>query len=163
LASFDLDDLRERGFGGFLPIGRLTRPESNELPVDGGVYVVVRVAEGAPRFLACSRGGWWKKKDPTVSLQRLEREWVDGTPTLYIGKAMSLRERVGELVRFADGEPVRHWGGRLLWQVEQCEDFLLGWRPAPGYGEHETRLIDEFFNVFGCLPFANLKRGNRRG
>lgn len=160
MAAFDLDDLRERRFGGFLPICQLTRPEPNELPVDSGVYVVVRAAEGPPAFLTCG-GGWWKKKDPTVPLERLEREWVKGVPTLYIGKAMSLRGRVGELVRFADGEPVRHWGGRLLWQVERCEDFLLGWRAEPDYGAVETVLIDEFLDIFGCLPFANLRRGDR--
>jgi hypothetical protein len=99
--GFDIDDLRRRGFGGFVPLARLGRPEPQELPTRSGVYVVVREREGAPKFLERSGGGWWKRQDPTELIERLEREWVEGTPTLYIGKAMSFRERVGELLRFS--------------------------------------------------------------
>ena len=163
MAPFDLDDLRSRGFGGFIEIHQLGRPEPAELPSTSGVYVIARTESGAPAFLESSRGGWWKKKDPSVPLDRLAREWVDGAQTLYIGKAKSLRQRVGELLCFADGEPARHWGGRLLWQAEQCEDLLLGWRRESDYAGVETDLIDEFFEEFGRLPFANLRRGDRRG
>jgi hypothetical protein len=162
MAPFDLDDLRARGFRGFAEIQRLGRPEPAELPVESGVYAVVRTESGPPAFLDTSRGGWWKKKDPSVPVDRLVREWVDGAQTLYIGKAMSLRERVGELLCFAAGDPVRHWGGRLLWQVERCEDLLLGWREEDDYARVETDLIDEFTTHFGRLPFANLKRGDRQ-
>lgn len=163
MAIFDLNDLRSRGFDGFLPVGRLARPEPQELPIGSGVYVVLRVRDDAPTFLTRNGGGWWKRKDPTVSLDRLEREWVDGTPTLYIGKAMSLRERIGELLRFSDGDAkARHWGGRLLWQIEAPRKLVLGWREDPDYAGVETDLLDEFTREFGSLPFANLKRGDRR-
>ncbi|HTA34506.1 MAG TPA: hypothetical protein VK721_13895 [Solirubrobacteraceae bacterium] len=148
-------------FGGFEPVGSLERPEPGILPVDSGVYVLVRTEDGPPRLLDRSVGGWWKNQDPTVSHERLEREWVDSAQTLYIGKAKSLRQRVGELIEFAAGEPARHWGGRLVWQVEECKDLLLGWRADPDYGALETHLIDEFREHFGRLPFANLRRGNR--
>jgi hypothetical protein len=118
------------------------------------VYVVLRASSGRPEFLAVGGGGWWKGNDPTVSIERLESRWVDGTPTLYIGKAKSLRDRVGELLRFSDGEAVRHRGGRLLWQLGGAQDFLLGWREEPDFGGVETDLIDEFLDHFGQLPFA---------
>jgi hypothetical protein len=159
---FDLEDLRDRGLGGFLAVAKLTRPEPSELPVTSGVYVVVRTDDEEPAFLSRSGAGWWKKQNPSVPIDRLQCEWVDGAQTLYIGKAKALRERVGELLRFADGAPVRHWGGRLLWQVERCEDLALGWREEPDYPGVETDLIDEFLGHFGRLPFANLKRGDRR-
>jgi hypothetical protein len=162
VAPFDLEDLRARGFGGFIAVSKLPRPEPPELPVASGVYVVVRTDDGQPAFLSRSGGGWWKKQDPSVPVDRLRREWVDGAQTLYIGKAKSLRERVGELLQFADGQPVRHWGGRLLWQMERCEDLVLGWREETDFAGVETDLIDEFLNRFGRLPFANLKRGDRR-
>jgi hypothetical protein len=108
--GFDIDDLRRRGFGGFVALARLGRLEPQELPVASGVYVVVREREDEPKFLERSGGGWWKRQDPTVPVERLQREWVAGTPTLYIGKAMSLRERIGELLRFSDGDAkARHW------------------------------------------------------
>jgi len=160
---FDIDDLRRRGFGGFVPVARLGRPEPRELPSGSGVYVVLRMREDAPRFLERSGGGWWKRQDPTVPLERLQREWVQGTSTLYIGKAMSLRERIGELLRFSDGDAkARHWGGRLLWQIEAPRELVLGWREDPDYGAAETGLLDEFIQEFGRLPFANLRRGDRR-
>jgi len=106
--------------------------------------VVLRTTAALPVFLAAGGGGWWKGKDPTAPVERLQREWVDGTPTLYIGKAKSLRERVGELLQFSDGRPVRHWGGRLLWQLHGCQDLLLAWRQEPDCGGAETELIDEF-------------------
>jgi hypothetical protein len=109
-----------------------------------------------------SGGGWWKKRDPTVPLSRLDAEWVHGVPTLYIGKAASLRSRIDLLVRFSRGEPVMHWGGRLLWQLEQCEELLVAWEEEASVADHETDLIDEFVDAYGRLPFANLKRGDRR-
>jgi hypothetical protein len=162
VTSFELPALRDRGFVGFTAIRAFARPEPPELPTASGVYVVIRPLVGAPAFLASSRGGWWKGKDPTVPVERLEREWVPDTPTLYLGKAKSLRERIGELLQFSDGLPVRHWGGRLLWQLGGAQDFLLGWREEPDYAGVETDLIGEFLREFGRLPFANLKRGDRR-
>jgi hypothetical protein len=160
--SFDEADWRERGFTGFRAIWSLGRPKPPQLPETSGVYVVSQPAIARPKFLATSGGGWWKGQDPSVPADRLEREWVDGTPTLYIGKAKLLRERVGELLRFSDGLPVRHWGGRLLWQIESSQGFVLGWREHPDFAGLETDLIEEFLQHFGRLPFANLKRGDRR-
>lgn len=159
---FDCVDWTDRGFGGFTAIRRLLRPVPPQLPVTSGVYVVLSSTVGRPELLALGGGGHWKGKDPTVPQERLVREWVEETPTLYIGRAKSLRERVGELLRFSDGLAVRHWGGRLLWQLEDCQDFLLGWREEADYFGLEADLIDAFVEHFGRLPFANLKRGDRR-
>jgi hypothetical protein len=158
---FDDADWRRRGFG-FKVIRELGRPKPLELPEASGVYTVLRATSVPPQLLAANGGGWWKGKDPTVPMERLEAEWIDGTSTLYIGKAKSLRERVGELLRFSDGAAVRHWGGRLLWQLGGAQDFTLGWRQEPDFAGVETDLIDEFLAHFGRLPFANLKRGDRR-
>jgi len=160
---FDMDDLRLRGFTGFLQVARLGRPIPPELPTASGNYIVVRPSQEAPRFLDRSGGGWWKRRDPTVPIDRLRQEWVEGTPTLYIGKATSLRERVGELLRFSDGDAkARHWGGRLLWQIAAPRELLLCWRQEEDFAGVETDLLDEFIQRFGRLPFANLKRGDRR-
>jgi hypothetical protein len=160
VAPFDAEDLRRRGFVGFVPVSTLGS-DPPEVPPNSGVYVVVRTEEGTPSFLDRGGGGWFKGKDPTVPPERLAREWVEDAQTLYVGKADSLRSRVGLLATFARGEPVFHWGGRLLWQVERCEELLVAWRVEPYFAALESDLIDEFLEAFGRLPFANLKRGDR--
>lgn len=89
MPEFDLEDLRDRGFVGFIRFGDLSR-EDSLIPTDSGVYVLVADAV-QPEFLPRSPAGWWKGRDPTVPIDRLATEWVDGVPTVYIGKADSLR------------------------------------------------------------------------
>lgn len=161
MVPFDIEDLRRRGVEGFLPVERLEGLQPEELPLGSGVYVVVRTAPTRPEFLERSGAGWWKRRDPTVPLERLRREWVEDAQTLYVGKAKCLRERVGLLLDFGRGDPVMHYGGRPLWQVERFEQLLVAWRPEKCFAAVETRLIDEFIGHFGRLPFANLRRGDR--
>jgi hypothetical protein len=161
MALFDVEDLRRRGFEGFVAVERLARPLPAELPLESGIYVIVRTVTGPPAFLERSSAGRWKGKDPTVPVDRLDREWVEGAQTLYIGKAKSLRERVGVLLDFGRGDAVMHYGGRLLWQVERCEDLVVAWQRERLFGAVETALINEFLEHFGRLPFANLRRGDR--
>jgi hypothetical protein len=52
--------------------------------------------------------------------------------------------------------------GRYLWQLDQCETLLVAWKVEPDFAGTETDLIEEFMDRFGSLPFANLKRGDRR-
>jgi hypothetical protein len=96
-------------------------------------------------------------------VERLEAEWVPGVPTLYLGKADTLRGRVEELITFSRerGKNVRHWGGRLLWQVQGHPAFLVAWVVEPYFAALETDLLDEFIDAHKRLPFANLKRGDR--
>jgi hypothetical protein len=133
-----------------------------QVPGSSGVYAIVREETDEPAFLERSGGGWWKGKDPTVTHDKLLAKWVDGTPTVYIGKADSLRSRLDLLIGFSRGEAIMHWGGRYLWQLEGCERLLVAWRVEPEFAGTETDLIDEFIDTYGRLPFANLKRGDRR-
>jgi hypothetical protein len=54
-----------------------------------------------------------------------------------------------------------HYGSRLLWQVERFEDLRIAWRIDACFAALETELIDEFRELYGRLPFANLRRGDR--
>jgi hypothetical protein len=159
---FDVPDLRRRGFVGFVPVEQLD-DEPLQVPGSSGVYAVVREASDAPRFLKRSDAGWWKGKDPTVPVERLAAEWVAGVQTVYLGDATSLRSRIGELVKFsrARGESVRHYGGRLLWQLSSCQALLVAWKVDPYSTALEYDLLEEFIEAHGRLPFANLKRGHR--
>jgi hypothetical protein len=159
---FDIADLRQRGFVGFVPVAQLD-DEARQVPGPCGVYAVVRESTDPPSFSERSDAGWWKGKDPAVSPKRLAAEWVPGVQTLYIGDAASLQDRVGLLVRFsrAHGESVMHYGGRLLWQLENCQELLVAWMTCPYSTAMEFDLLEEFIAEYGKLPFANLKRGNK--
>jgi hypothetical protein len=110
---------------------------------------------------------YWYKED----LERFVRSCVQrpeivsrltfadsNVPTVYIGKADSLRSRLDLLTGFARGEAIMHWGGRLLWQLASSDELLVAWRLAQDFGDLECDLIDEFRDVYGRLPYANLRR-----
>jgi hypothetical protein len=126
--------------------------------VGGGVYVVLSPDTGRPKFLDESSGGHFKGRDPTVSVARLQQEWVDGTRVLYVGNAGCLQSRIKQLIGFGYGKPVGHWGGRLLWQLAGRERLLVAWRETPGEdpAEVESRMLTAFSAEFHRRPFANL-------
>jgi hypothetical protein len=57
--------LPSSGFEGFVPVSSLQRSH-NAVPAGPGVYVVLRDTAAPPRFLATSKGGRFKDRDPTV-------------------------------------------------------------------------------------------------
>ncbi len=97
------------------------------------------------------------------------RPYIDEAHVLYIGKAdagragaRGIRVRLDEYLRFGQGEPIGHWGGRYLWQLAGTDQLLVCWKPCPVPPEEETGLLDLFRGEYGALPFANLKGGSRR-
>jgi hypothetical protein len=158
--TFDRASLEDAGFVGWVPFSRL---QSSSVPMGGGIYVVSRVSDGEPIFLSVSPAGRHKGMDPTVTIERLAAKWVALSPVLYIGKAVSLSERLDSYRRQGIGQSAGHWGGRLLWQCAEASTALVAWRESVGDPEDdESALLDEFFEAYGALPFANLKRGRRR-
>jgi hypothetical protein len=121
-----------------------------------GVYVVLRKV-GAPTFRAANPGGRFKGRDPSVSEEALTSNWVDDASVVYIGKANDLRRRLREFMRFGSGEPIGHWGGRLIWQLADSESLLVGWKETPGQvaRDVETAMITAFRAAWGKPPFAN--------
>lgn len=97
--------------------------------------------------------------DPTVTPDKLEKKWVPDATTLYIGMASNLRKRIMLRARFADGEPVRAWGGRYLWQLDDSIQKVMKvrWEVCDDPGAKEREEIEKFKdNHEGRLPFANL-------
>jgi hypothetical protein len=161
VSDFDIADLRKRGFVGFVPIERF----DGQPPFVSGVYAVVREATHVPRFLERSPASWYKRKDPTVPVERLKAEWVADVQTLYLGKAASLSERIGLLVDFSRAGPDRsvfHQGGKLLWQLDCFDELLVAWKVEPDFEGVEADLQGEFIDAYGRLPFANLRRERRK-
>lgn len=60
--------LEARGFRGFVPFSFLA---TQLLPLDGGIYVVIRAYGTAPTFLAASTAGWRKGVNPAVRMEQL--------------------------------------------------------------------------------------------
>lgn len=125
-------------------------------PARAGIYFVVDPSHGEPKYLDVSQGGRFKSKNPTVSVDELESNWIEGTKVLYIGKSNNLRRRINELRRFGLGAPLGHWGGRYLWQLKGAERFRVGWILTEDFAEAEAELLHSFMGAFGALPFANL-------
>nr|WP_276548750.1 hypothetical protein [Brachybacterium muris] len=154
--------LEAGGFGGFVGFADL---HDAGVPVGPGVYVIVRQCGEAPEFLPSSPAGRFKGKDPSVTRQRLEAEWVAGAEVVYIGKASGgasgrrgLRKRLNEFRRFGEGEQIGHWGGRLIWQLEESDSLLACWKETDEEPARvESEMIQQFVADFGRRPFANLR------
>jgi hypothetical protein len=159
--SLSRAQIQEKGYQGFVSFGALRKSELHSIPQLPGTYVVIAPAD-SPVFLETSRGGHFKGKDPVVTLDAIQAKWVEGAEVVYIGKAENLQRRVKEFCRFGAGDPIGHWGGRYLWQVEGSDDWLVGWKRCME-GETalgcEAALLEEFTQAHGGrLPFANLRR-----
>lgn len=126
--KFTRTQLRGNGFEGWITFDALRR--TDPCPEVGGVYVVARDEASAPSFLAASCGGWFKDRDPTVSLDELQANWVEGAEIVYIGKANNIRRRLKEFAKFGAGQKIGHWGGRLIWQLEESSRLLIAWKPS---------------------------------
>lgn len=151
--------MKAAGFKGLIPVSELREGGSKMIPDVPGVYMVLRVSEGAPEFLETGSGGHFKGKNPNVPVAELAANWVDGTPVVYIGKATSLRKRISQYIRFGQGKPVGHWGGRYIWQLADASQLLFCWKEVDGDPEAvETEMISDFRDCYGGRPFANLAK-----
>ncbi len=135
------------------------------MPKVPGVYLVLRTEKGKPVFLNKSIGGFFKGGDPTVHVQKLHDDWVNGTIVLNIGKAggeggqATLRSRLKQYMEFGAGKPIGHRGGRYIWQLAGSDKLQICWMPTPNDEPKsvEGRLIREFKSRYGKRPFANLQ------
>jgi len=156
-------NLQKAGFEGFLPISLLLNNIS-KIPAQKGVYMVIYNSVKEPVFQLIGTGGYFKGKDPNVSLSELKNNWVDGSNVIYIGKAggtastATLRSRLSQYLRFGNGENLGHYGGRYIWQLT-FPDKLICWKQMMTREpkEEESRLINLFVEIYGKRPFANLQ------
>jgi hypothetical protein len=167
--SFLRRDLEAAGFSGWRTWAELRSSELAEVPCKPGVYVVFRPSTAGPVFIHPSPAGWFKGQDSSVSIERLEDEWVPDAHVVYTGKAdfrrrrkqiEALRERLGEFARFGAGEAIGHRGGRLIWQLADSGELLVAWREitwSEKARNYEKRLLSRFADLHGeRRPFANL-------
>jgi hypothetical protein len=160
----NIESLKKHGFTGFQSIESLNM-NSSSIPKKMGIYIVVYLPEKEPSFLQKGTGGNFKKKDPNLPIKELQENWVRKTKVVYIGKAggnesnATLYSRIEQYLDFGHGKPVGHWGGRLIWQIENSGRLLLCWKPLTSSEprDEELRLIQHFSSIYGKRPYANLK------
>lgn len=157
------NELKELGFTGFKTIQELTENKAL-IPTQKGIYCIVRPVREY-EFLEVGCGGYFKGKNPNVSVSILALNWVEKSHIIYIGKAggidskSTLRSRLTEYLNFGQGKPVGHRGGRFIWQLKNSKDLIIAWKILDGEEprNHEIRLIKNFVDKYGKRPFANLK------
>lgn len=154
----------ELPFEDFRTLEELRRSDLESVPREAGVYQVLWPFENLPEFLNASPAGRFKGRDPTVPRDTLIANWIPGEHTIYIGKAgtlagrQTLRSRLRQYLRFGQGEPVAHWGGRYIWQIERSDALVFCWHTTPGIRPRdvERSLLAQFRGQHNRLPFANL-------
>ncbi|AXJ09187.1 hypothetical protein [Arthrobacter sp. PM3] len=161
--------LKDDGFTGFRVLGDL---DINRIPQKPGIFAVLRPEGFGPQFLARSTAGVFKKKDPTLRVEALDAEWVDGADVLYVGKAgpgskgnRGLRRQIQEFVDFGKGKPPGHWDGRLIWQLAAARTLIIAWKelPVDQLNGAEAAYHAAFVDEYGRLPYANLVQARAKG
>ncbi len=152
-----IEELKENGFKGFVPFVELLEDDLKTPPKKEGIYMVLYGKKERPSFLPTGTGGFFKGKDPNVSLDTLNQEWVNDTPVIYIGKATELKARLSQYLKFGKGKNIGHYGGRYIWQIENAmKDLIICWKPIAESRSVEKGLISNFKKIYGDRPFANL-------
>jgi hypothetical protein len=161
----DFDSIRaikDNGFRGFKTIESLWGDRTC-IPKKKGVYLVLDPI-GNPDFINPGVGGFFKGRDPNVTIDVLQENHVPDSLVVYVGKAggsqsmATLYSRLSQYLRFGQGKNAGHWGGRLIWQLRNHKNLIVCWRPTLDHEprEVERSLLQEYVSRFGRRPFANL-------
>lgn len=157
-----INRLKLNGFEGFYSVYNL-KNNINVIPKDPGIYKILRLTNDAPIFLKKGVGGYFKGRDPNCPIEKLETNWIENEPLMYIGKAGSikrnLRRRLNEYMLFGQGKDIGHWGGRLIWQLSDYDELIVCWKILKDIDPraYEKKFLINFKKVNGKYPFANLK------
>jgi hypothetical protein len=76
--------IKDNGFEGFMTKAELFN-DSSIIPKGKGVYLILHT-ETEPAYLGIGTGGFFKNKNPNVSIDELKINWVTGARVVYIGK-----------------------------------------------------------------------------
>jgi hypothetical protein len=161
--SNNIDEIKKAGFTGFKKMSELFIDNSS-IPKIKGVYLILNPDFTKAEYIKIGTGGHFKGKNPNVSFDELNSNWVDNSLVVYIGKAGSetgtatLHSRLKQYFGFGQGKNIGHWGGRLIWQLKNSNDLIVCWKPLPNDDPRtfEKQLINNFVVKFSKRPFANL-------
>lgn len=162
----ELDEM----LNGFTKVGKIRDWEKwiDRVPQEKGVYVITRTTTDAPTFCEVGTGGFFKGKDPNVSIEELAKKWYYSNDRIvYVGRAnydndnpksanceSTIQSRLKDYMRFGHGKKVGHKGGRYIWQLADAEELEVWYMATDNPQTLESELIKKH------EPFANLKRGD---
>jgi hypothetical protein len=158
-----MEEIKKSGFLGFVSKAELFE-DCTAIPKEKGVYLILYPSLKEPTFLEVGCGGFFKGKNPNVSIAELKLNWVANSQVIYIGKAgasdssATLHSRLKQYFAFGQGKAVGHYGGRYIWQLQNATELIVCWKCLPNDEARnvESQLITEFVQTFGKRPFANL-------
>lgn len=172
--SLMIDDLRADGFSGFIPLKSFLKDAViGDRPDVEGVYAIVRESAARPAF----REDVHRNPRPKIySAAEAEARWVDGAQTLYLGKGplrklskgrrQGLAQRLHELRAHGYDGSANHYGGKLLWQIDDMDSLIVAWKvlPAGAADANETALIHRFMKMDSLrrAPYANISKKRSR-
>lgn len=136
-----------------------------EIPNKPGVYwYEINEPIEEALFKKTNPAGHFRGQNPTVTISVLKKKWLPEATILYIGRSNNLSERIKLRSRFAKGEPVRAWGGRYLWQLDDSiqKRITVRYKVVEDSKTAERLEILNFKRKYGKLPFANLITPRRR-
>ena len=103
----DIDDIKKNGFIGFKTVEELWIDKSS-IPKINGVCLVINPTFKKTEFINPGVGGFFKGKDPNVSIAELKNNLVENSQVVYIVKGESptgkatLNSRLGQYLRFGE-------------------------------------------------------------
>ena len=157
------EQLQKYGFEGFKTISELMQC-CKGIPKSMGVYVVLREKDNRPTIMDKRPFNCQEDKYPSYSKAELEKEWIEGTHIVYIGKAggfgqkTELHKRLSTDIRVGKGKKAAHGGGRSIWQLAEAQELIVCWRVLTDEEPCcvESKMIADFCKKHdGKRPFAN--------
>jgi len=160
----NINKMKEFGFYGFKTISEL-KENINLIPNEKGIYIIIKETDNID-FRKISTGGHFKGKNPTVPIYKLQTKWIKESSIIYIGKAggknskSNLKKRLNQYIKFGEGQPIGHWGGRYIWQITESDNLIVAWKTLRLLEPRdlEKQLINNFEKYYNALPYANLCR-----
>jgi hypothetical protein len=174
--TLEYDEVHKKDFltkSGFKKIGTIQELQKNNFPriheLDSpGIYVITKTPDYQPDYFTPEE---CKIKGNVINpwlIQRLVDKWLDEVDILYYGLAganspRSLKSRLTDLINHSKGlisDRGPHKGGEIIWQLKGFENFEIWILPTgnpPEPRNMEEKLLKQFFQITGQLPFANRK------
>ena len=156
------EDLKSYGFKGFKTVAELWSDKSC-IPKSKGIYLVLNHSDDYD-FILPGMGGFFKGRDPNITIEKLRNKIVPNSQVVYVGKAgrssgaSTLYSRINQYLRFGQSKKVGHWGGRYIWQLKNHSELIFCWKETPNQEPRdvEKELLNLHIEQFGKIPFANL-------